>query len=185
MTSDNEIYFGNKNTFAIRYIPGYTDKSKKSFFAYCHLVLGGQIIGDEDEICYLNSWTYSLEFLKKKIEDDSYSICHLELNNKSNSELSELIWKENQLEDEFKSDCLHLPNCCNISLDETTDAFLIAMIEIDGKLKFIWKGWREPCPLDKIDKLYSIIVDRELVIDTMDKCLLTIAEGRLSYPIEK
>ena len=55
MNSKRESIFGDKNTFAIRYVPGYSDKSKKYFYAYCHLVLGGQIIGDTQEICYLES----------------------------------------------------------------------------------------------------------------------------------
>ncbi len=54
---EKEIYFGDKETFAIRYIPGYIIKDiKPYYYAYCHLVLGGQIIGDKDEVCYLRSW---------------------------------------------------------------------------------------------------------------------------------
>jgi hypothetical protein len=32
-----------------------------------------------------------------------------------------------------------------------------------GKLKFIWKGWRNPCPVERIGKLYSAPVSRENV----------------------
>jgi hypothetical protein len=39
------------------------------------------------------------------------------------------------------------------------------MIEFSGKIKFLWKGWSEPCPKDQIDKLFSIEVDREIVIE--------------------
>ena len=61
MSIENEKYFGDKKSFAIRYVPGYSDQSKKYFYANCHLVLNGQIIGDKKEVCHLNSWKYSLE----------------------------------------------------------------------------------------------------------------------------
>ena len=35
----NETYFGDKNTFGIRYIPSDFDAAQKNTFAYCHLVL--------------------------------------------------------------------------------------------------------------------------------------------------
>lgn len=191
MNTENEIYFGNEDTFAIRYISGYTDKRKKYFFAYCHLVLGGQIIGDKEEVCYLNAWTYSLKFLKEQIKNNFNSICHPEFNGRTDRELFELIWKANQLEDDYELEFVHLPvldnsvwSNCHISIDETTDAFLITMTELNGKIKFLWEGWRDPCPTDRIGKLFSVVVDRQFVIETMEKCLQTVENERLNYPVE-
>lgn len=189
MKTENEIYFGNKDTFAIRYLSGYSDKSKKYFFAYCHLVLGGQIIGDKEESCYLNSWKYSFKILKNRIKNNFNSISYPEFNNRNDRELFELVCNANH-QNQYTLEFSHLPvldnevwRNCNISIDETTDAFLIIMTEINGKIKFLWEGWREPCPAEKINKLYSIIVDRQFVIETMEKCLQSIEKEYSNYPI--
>jgi hypothetical protein len=189
MTAENETYIGDKNTFAIRYVSGYTDKDKKNFYAYCHLVLGGQIIGEPNESCFLNSWKDSLEGLKDIISNSFDSLSHPEFRNRSDKELFELIWKANQLEDEYKIEYMHLPvldnkiwHNCHLSIDETTDAFLITVTEQNGEIKFLWKGWREPCPPDRLNKLYSLTVDRNFVIDTMEKCLKKIEEEYLNFP---
>jgi len=167
----NEIYFGDKDTFAIRYF-----NNGKEYF--CHLVLGGQIIGDSEEPCYLSSWTYSLERLKNRIKDNFNSITHQEFANRTNSEQFELIWKANQLEEDYKPEYVYLPILdnavwvnCYISIDETTDAYLIAMVEENREIKFLWQGWREPCSEEKIGKLFSVTVDKDFVIKTMENCL--------------
>jgi len=192
MTKEKETYFGDKHTFAIRYVSGHSDEGKKYFYAYCHLVLGGQIIGDKDESCFLNVWKYKFEILKNQIKNNFNSICHSEFNNRNDKELFELIWKANQLEAEHKLEFAHLPvldnkvwSNCHISIDETIDAYLLTMTELNGKIKFLWKGWREPCSADKIDKLYSTVVDRQFVIETMEKFLQTIENECLNYPINE
>ncbi len=191
MNIEKEIYIGNKDTFAIRYVPGYSSKDGDHYYAFCHLVLGGQIIGDKNESCYLNSWKYSIHLLKEQIRTDFQSIQHKEFTNKSDKELFELIWKANQLEEEYKLEYLYLPalenkvwSNCNISIDETTDAFLITMTEDNGKIKFIWEGWREPCPIEKIGKLFSVSVDKDFVIETIENCLGKIESEYLEYPIK-
>lgn len=186
-----EKYFGDRKIFAIRYIPGYSCESKKHYYAHCHLVLGGQIIGDKEEICYLNTWRYKIEILKERIKNNFNALIQEEFKNKADEELFELICKANQEVDEYKVEFAHLPvlhskvwSDCHISIDETTDAFLITMTEIDGKIKFLWKGLREPCPIEKIGKLYSVIADRQFVIETMEECLQTLDKEYLTYPIK-
>ncbi|NHN24489.1 hypothetical protein FIA58_002270 [Flavobacterium jejuense] len=44
-------------------------------------------------------------------------------------------------------------------------------------IKFIWEGWRSPCPVNKIGKLFSITVEKKFVIDTIEKCLIEIERG--------
>ena len=186
-----EIYIGDKNSFAIRYVPGYTYRDSGHYYAFCHLVLGGQIIGNPAESCSLNSWKYSLKLLKDRIKNDFESIAHLEFSNKSDRELFELIWKANQLEEEYKDEYKYLPvldnqvwSSCHISIDETTDAYLITMTETEGKIKFLWEGWREPCPEDKIGKLFEVTVDRNIVIEAMENCLDKIEREYQKYPVQ-
>lgn len=185
-----ETYFGDKNTFAIRYIQGHTDKSKKYFYAYCHLVLKGQIIGDIKELCYLNSWKNSVQDLKDHIKNNFDLLWHPEFNNRTENEIFELIFKANQLEEDFNPEYSYLPvlddkvwSNCHISIDETIDAFLLAMVKHNEKIKFLWQGWREPCPMDKIDKLNSIVLDKQFVIEVIEECLNAITNDCLNYPI--
>jgi hypothetical protein len=177
MKTENEKYTGDQKKFAIRYLP----IENNSDFAFCHLVFGGEIIGDENEACYLSSWKNSLKAIKDKIENNSKSLFHEEFNNRNDRELFELIWKANQDEDDYNSEYSYLPTLenkiwsnCHISIDETTDAYLIAMTESNGKIKFLWEGYREPCSIDKIGKLFSINIDKSFVVETIEKCLMEI-----------
>lgn len=190
MAIEKETYIGDKNAFAIRYVPGYQDSGH--YYAFCHLVLGGQIIGDPNESCFLNSWKNSLQLFKDQIKNDFNSIIHPEFLNKSDRELFELIWKANQLEKEYKEEYKYLPvldnqvwSNCHISIDETTDAYLITITELEGKIKFLWEGWRKPCSEDKIGKLYTVTVERNLVIEAMETCLAKIENEYQEYPVEK
>ena len=157
MNSQRIYFFGDKNTFAIRYVPGYFDKSKKYFYAYCHLILGGQIIGDLHEICYLDSWKNSIEKLKDQLLNNFGSISNSEFKDRNDREIFELINKANQIQEDYNPDFYYLSvlensiwNNCHFNIDETTDAYTLSMIEFSGKIKFLWKGCSEPCPKDQI-----------------------------------
>lgn len=174
---ENEKYIGNKNKFAIRYLPIENDSN----FAFCHLVFNGEIIGDKNESCYLATWIGSLKKIKYKIENNSKNLSHKEFENRSDRELFELIWKANQEEENYNVEYNYLPaleneiwSNCHISIDETIDAYLITMTENNEIIKFIWEGWREPCPLDKIGKLNSVSIEKNFVIETFEDCLLEI-----------
>lgn len=182
-------YFGDKNTFAIRYVPGKSAKDKIHHTAYCHLVLGGQIIGNIDEFCLLDKWLNSLKRIIDQIKNDLSSITHEEFYSKNNNEIIELILKANQHKEEFKPEYAYLPllekkvwSNCIISMDETTDAYLITMTEQEGKIKFLWLDWREPCSNDQIGVLYSTTVDGKFVVETMENCLNKIVSEFLEYP---
>lgn len=192
MNSQSIFLFGDNNTFAIRYVPGYSDKSKKYFYAYCHLVLGGQIIGDIQEICYLESWKNSIEKLKDQLLNNFDSIFNSEFKDRNDKEIFELISKANQIHKEYNPDFHYLPvlensvwNNCHFNIDETTDAYTLYLIEFSGKIKFLWEGWCEQSPKDQIDKLFSVVVNRELVIETLSNFLQKIETDILNYSIEK
>lgn len=192
MNSQSDYIFGDQNTFAIRYNSDCLDKSKRNHYEYCHLVLGGQIIGDLQESCYLESWTNSIKNLKNRLLNNFVLISNSEFKNRNDKEIVELITKANQVQEDYKSDFYYLPilensvwDNCHFNIDETTDAYILYMIESNGRIKFLWEGWREPCPKDRIDKLFSIVVDREFVVDSITKFLRKIESDRLNYQIEK
>ncbi len=182
-------YFGDKNRFAIRYIPGYKTKGSNYYYAFLHLVLSGQIIGDSNESCFLLSWLASMKELLNRIQERSEVMESGEFRDRSDEEIFELIWKANQLEDEFDLTYDYLPildssvwAACHLSIDETTDAWLITVTKEKDDLKFIWKGWRDPCPEDRIDKIYSVRIERELVIKTIKNCIHQLEKEYKQYP---
>lgn len=176
-----EEYFGDPATFSIRYVLRTDAESSGLSEACCHLILGGQHIGDPEEPCFLSSWYYALELILNNIKSDDGLLWHPSFSNKSDRELFEIINKANQSESEFDEKYRHLPQVdnsvwrnCHISLDETTDAYILAMIEAEGMIRFLWKGWRQPCPPDKIGKFFSVSVDKEKVLATMESALRAI-----------
>ncbi|GGF13849.1 Imm42 family immunity protein [Flavobacterium limi] len=177
MKNKIEKYIGNKNVFAIRYQPIANEKN----YAFCHLVLGGEIIGNVNEPCYLSVWKSSIKNIKVKLENDTESLFDDEFNNRTDREIFELIWKANEAKEEHKTEFKYLPvldnkiwSNCGFSIDETTDAYLITMTKNKDEIKFIWEGWREPCSIDKIGKLYSVSLEKKLVLETLEKCLIEI-----------
>jgi hypothetical protein len=178
-----EIIFGNKETFAIRYKRGYKSEHRDFYYAHLHLILGGQIIGDSEEECFLLPWLASVKNINKKINNQFSRLENGEFLNRPDDEIFELIWKANGA---INLEYENLPvldksvwSYCHLSIDETTDAWLITMTEDKGNIKFIWKGWREPCPIERIGKLFSVTVERKYVIDTIEDCIKNLEK---EYP---
>jgi hypothetical protein len=170
--------FGDKNTFGISYRPFEGDLTNYTF-AHCHLILGGHFIGNENESCLLGNWLSSVENLQNHIKEYTGHLSHPLFSGLTDREIFELIFKSNQPVEDFDPAFAYLPtqptnelwkmHC--VRLDETVDAYLIVIIEAEGRLKFIWKGWRNPCPQDEIGKLFSICVDHDFFNSTVETCL--------------
>jgi putative acetyltransferase len=184
-------YFGNPETFAIRYAPSLDyrgiDENDNKFanFACCHFVLGGQIIGDKNEACYLKSWLYRLEYIKNNFKNCFDYFSHEEFESRSDEEIFALVWKANG---DNNPDYDYLPvldsyiwKFCHISIDETTDAYLITATADKDNIKFIWQGWREPCPEEYISKLFSTTVNRQFIIESLENCLSYIKSAYIYY----
>ncbi|WP_298396344.1 hypothetical protein [Flavobacterium sp.] len=160
MKYENEKYYGKKKEFAIRYLKN----NENSKIATCHLMLADKIIGDINETCYLGTWKNSIEILKTEIENGNFKIDKYKVfKDKTDVEIFDLIWDDSQ---DYRT--------LQVTIDETIDAYLISLIEKDGMLKFLWKGWREPCPENQIGKLYTLEVETESVIKTIENTLLEI-----------
>jgi hypothetical protein len=189
MNNNNEIYFGDKNTFAIKYIPEnklLDERGHIWYYAYLHLVINGQLIGHPDESCSVNNWTYKLERFLNNIRDNKLK--NEAFLNKRDDEIFELIWKANQLPEDFNPVYSHLPQLdssvwayCRLSLGETIDAYSITVTEEDSSLKFIWKGWQEPCPVELIGVLFSKSVDKNFVIQTLQECIDYVSKDLENY----
>lgn len=182
--------FGDKKTFAISYRP-YERELTDHTFAYCHIILGGHFIGSEDETCLLTTWTLFLEDFLIHIKSNKGNLSNPLFTGLSEREIFELIFKSNQVDENFDPAFAYLPAQPtndlwarhSVRLDETTDAYLIVVIEAEGKLKFIWKGWRDPCPHDEIGKLFSVYVDHEYFASTVNACLNFLKTKYPTFPI--
>jgi hypothetical protein len=172
------LVFGDLKTFAICYRP-YEKLGLDIALAHCHLVLAGHIIGERAEPCLLNTWTASVEDFRQHISSHRVSLANPLFNGLTDEEILAIILKSNQFEDEFDPAFSCLPHQPSndlwvrhyVSLDETTDAFIIVVIEQNESLKFIWKGWREPCPSQDIGKLHAVSVRYEDFDSVVSSCL--------------
>lgn len=182
--------FGDKITFAISYRP-YDRELTDHAFAYCHIILGGHFIGSKDESCLLGTWSLFIEDLLNHIETNKGNLSNSLFSGLTDREIFELIFKSNQIDKDFDPAFADLPaqptnelwvkHC--VRLDETIDAYLIVVIEVGEKLKFIWKGWRDPCPQEEIGKLFSVIVDHESFVSTVNACLNFLKTNYPTFPI--
>lgn len=143
------------------------------------------MIGDTNEPCFLAGWYHSLQSLKKRIEIIANEPLENSFKRYSEREILELIIKSNQLEDDFDEKYKNLPKLDKslwekyyCSIDETMDAYKIVIIKEADKLKFIWEGWRSPCPDHELGKLHSVMVDAHQVGTTINEAL-TFLQGKL------
>jgi hypothetical protein len=172
--------FGDSNSFAIQYRP------EADRYAYLHLILGNKFIGAKDEYSLIGTWVLMMKHLKESIQKNWVNLEHPIFKSLSDKEIFELVSKANQLEDEFNPLYEYLPHFESefwgrhfVSLDETIDAYLIVVIRKGVNLKYIWEGWRSPCPPEQINKTYSVEVPLNFFNSTVDDCLSFIEK---TYP---
>lgn len=184
--SNNEIIFGDKSTFAIRYVSGYYYKSKPEWlYAHLHLILGNNVIGDLEESCATEkSWIGGLKFLKDDLINKVENFKRPEFQNLSIDELFEIVDKANQFESDYKEEFKHLPvlsesvwDTCCINLDETMDEYLMMLVQVDDDLIFIWEKQK--------GKRNSVKVNKEIVLQTIKECIEYVENDYKNYqPIE-
>lgn len=145
---DRPVTFGDPNDFAIRYVPGY--RTGEWRYAWLHLVIRGEVIGDPSEECVVGTWLNSISHVLERVEDAAKRLSHPAFAGYRDDELFAMIWRSNGAVDPAYGYLPTLPGSvwtnCSISIDETTDAWLIAFVFVEGNLKFLWKGVRPPCP---------------------------------------
>jgi len=187
-----EKIFGNRTEFGIRYVSGWKSDDSKYNFGKLHLLLNGHLIGDENETCLIGTWISSMEKNLVLIENNSNKLYHSEFHKRTDEEIFEIIYKSNQLPEEFNQKHIDLPvlpnevwQNCNLSIDETIDAYLIAMICDRDIMKFIWKDWRDPCPKGQINELISISIEKTQVSSVINECLKYVNNDINTYEIKK
>ncbi|OJJ14418.1 hypothetical protein BKI52_42300 [marine bacterium AO1-C] len=192
----SEIYYGDKETFAVRYVPGFKLESEdgtQNFYANMHLVLGGQIIGNPEEPCLLSLWLPGVDWLQDNLHDRFDYLYDKEFEGRSDEEIFVMIWKANELESDYDPKYLYLPklnqviwDICTIKIDETIDAWFLAVIKHnDYQLKFLWRKWNEHiCPEVSTD-LFSVVVDKDFAVETLNQCMQEVQMHWMHYPLEK
>lgn len=189
-----EIYFGDNKRFGIRYLRGHKYISNNHTWIYCdlHLILGGRVIADKYGQSVAGVWIGGIERIRYKIDSIPNYLEHGDFKDRSDPEIFELVWKSNQLESHFNpvfSDLPQLDNSvwknCSVHLDDSTDQYLIAMIGIGDKIKFMWKGLQDPCPIDEIGQLFTVTVDKEFVKKTISECIDYVVNDYKNYGIRE
>jgi hypothetical protein len=168
------ILFGDKKTFAISYKPDEMPQEveEKVAFPYCHFVFQNQIIGFENERCYLGVWAPSLYNLRNKIVLKRGCLREPAFEGLSDIELFELIEKCNQQEDEFKREYLYLPQLqddvwCKyrLDMDHTIDSFGVLILEEQEQLKFLWRNNKREGDLG------TLRISHAQFLETVNECL--------------
>lgn len=171
MTVLKETYIGDKKAFAIRYAPVQNSEYTPALPACCHLVLGGQIIGNPDEPCHISTWINALNYHREFLQRGLVSLSNGTFTNRSDEEIFHLIWTHNEPDGRFSPTFQAILDNdpwenCRFYLDETTSAYIMAMAECDGVVKFLWQDY----PAQE-GELSSVNVDKWFVVETMEKAL--------------
>ena len=174
--------FGDKASFAIQYLPFDTEP-----YAFCHLCIGGALIGDPEEICYLPTWVVMLRSMRQKIDDQRAGNFLAAFQSLTDREIFELILKSNQLEDEFGPAYDYLPQLSSdvwfqhiFLLDETIDRYIICYYIKDNQLTFLWEDrWANPDPLPAQNQLCTHTVPLALFLQAVDDVLHFLT---MTYP---
>lgn len=157
------IIFGDPEHFAIRCADNSLEYLQEKY-QHCHWILGGKIIGDTQEPCYLPLWLAALGNFKQfklpkilsfepELTEDVVKAIFITLQKEAEWEAHPVAWESHR-----------------IILDETQDAWLLmAHREADG-LRFTWQGWRDSCPLADIGRIFSCWVSTSLVMESINEC---------------
>jgi hypothetical protein len=174
--------FGDKNTFAICYRPRPEWNTQTQVLIYCHLMLAGTIIGDPDEVDMLGTCVGALDRLRNKIINNEGKLSDVLFNGLSDDEIMELVYKSNQLEEEYNPIYAHLPAQTTnklwlkhtVSMAESTDQHAIVVFEQNGQLKFLWQSWGER---EKgLKTLNSLLVHHKTFYSAINQFLIFIKD---------
>ena len=137
--------FGKKQEFSIRHRRiSNLESSNDEKMAFCHLVVGGMLLGDVNEECYLPTWISKIIGIRRRIENTKDQLFPIEFHEMNDREIFESILKSNQLTEEFNIDFSYLPqldlgiwNRHNFSIDETIDKYQICFYVKEECLTFL------------------------------------------------
>jgi hypothetical protein len=174
--------FGDKNTFAVCYKARPEWNTETQVLVYCHLMLAGTIIGDPDEVDMLGTCVGGLDRLRNKILRNEGKLNDVLFDGLSDDEIMELVYKSNQLEEEYNPIYAHLPRQTTnnlwlkhtVSIAESTDQYAIIVFEQNGKLKFLWQSWEER--RKGLKTLNSVLASHEIFYSAINQFLIFIKE---------
>lgn len=184
MRGEPPVIFGDPDDFAIRYVPGY--RSGEWSYAWLHLVIRGEVIGDPSEECVVSTWLSSIAKALERVEDAAARLSHPAFAGFRDDELFAMVWKANGAMDPAYSYLPTLPGSvyadCSLSIDETTDAWSIAVVHVHGQFRFLWKGWRPPCPDASLGLLKAHGTSTAVVARVMGSALEHVRNSAATFP---
>ncbi len=114
-------------------------------------MLKGEVIGNPDEVDMLGTCIGDLQRLRNKVLENQGIPTDPLFNGLNDDEIVELIYKSNQLEEEFNPTYTYLPALetnelwyrHQVALAESTDHFALVVLEKNEKLKFLWQKFED------------------------------------------
>jgi immunity protein 42 of polymorphic toxin system len=177
--------FGEKDIFAISYKTGPEWNSGNQPLIYCHLILKGILIGDPEEVDLLGTCVGHLQRLRDKVQKNEGYLSDPPFDGLDDNEVMELIYKSNQLEEDYDPVFSYLPSAetndlwyrHTVSLAESTDHYAIVVFEEKEKLKFLWQKWEDR--ENRLETINSVFVEHKIFYAAINEFLLF---AKATYP---
>jgi hypothetical protein len=174
------LFFGNQE-FGIQY--RFDENGDPDKLMYCHLVIGNNLMGHPDEVCYLPTWYSAMRRNRVRIAQNKDLLNPTEFGNFSEREIFEMILKTNQLESEFLPDFLYLPHLSidgyrnhMLHIDETIDRYLICYFIKSENLTFLIEDLTEVHGNGRGGKFSFHTVPLQHFLETVDLACNFLAE---------
>jgi hypothetical protein len=176
--------FGDKESFAISYRPRRDWSTESTILVYCHLMLKGTIIGP-DEVDMLGTCIGDLQRLRDKVSKNEGNFRDPLFMGLKDDEIMELIYKSNQLEDEYNPAYAYLPALKTnelwykhqVTIAESTDHYALVVFEENGKLKFLWQKFEDR--REGRTTLNSVLVDYSIFYSAINQFFAFVKQ---TYP---
>ncbi len=142
------------------------------------MTIDNTVIGDPQEKCYLPTWFFQITKIRDFIKENSADLYIHDFDNLTSREIFELVVKANQIDEEFDSKFLYLPQLENevwqrhyLTLDETINDFEICYYITNNEIKFIIKKWKPEEPDEERSEFLLKSVDVNNFFSTLDETI--------------
>jgi Immunity protein 42 len=177
--------FGEKDIFAISYKPGAEWSSGSQVLIFCHIMLKGTIIGNTEEVEMLGTCVADLQRLRDKVQTNEGYFRDPLFDGLDDNEVMELIYRSNQLEEDYDPAFSYLPSVetndlwyrHTVTLAESTDHYAIVVFEEKGLLKFLWQKWEDR--ENRLASINSVLVEHKTFYAAINEFLLF---AKATYP---
>lgn len=183
MKNDEYLVFGEPAQFAIRFKEYEAVKQVNrsglqtdySLQVHAHFVIGGEVVGIEDDQFMLGTWLGCIERFLGRMQRDEIPFYDAVFAGLGMEEVLALVFKANQLEEEYDPQFAHLPvkdsgfwNKHMLHFGYITDWHLLVFFDDGNGLKIIHTPWRE-YEAKNGEALHMARVDAQVVLNMAEQ----------------